>query len=259
MTGDRARCPNVSFYGRPCTLDPHGWIQSCQFGPDPNPDENLDYDLENGSTLRDLLEALSAGGPIGIDAAMRWVEYRLYSDARDAEREIGGIVAQVKNGSVIRVQTEREIVKQYLEQRIPVAPAGDVEAPREAELAQLNEALRDANRALYAAGLGPFLPGVGQLPFPSAAQAPAWGPANLTEPCPPGCDDASPHDAHLKPGALDYLAGEGANGAQLGLATTRRLLVELQARGAGTRLEQAAERLLASLPAEVLNYRTVDS
>ena len=163
------------------------------------------------------------------------------------------------NGSVIRVQTEREIVKQYLEQRIPVAPAGDVEAPREAELAQLNEALRDANRALYAAGLGPFLPGVGQLPFPSAAQAPAWGPANLTEPCPPGCDDASPHDAHLKPGALDYLAGEGANGAQLGLATTRRLLVELQARGAGTRLEQAAERLLASLPAEVLNYRTVDS
>jgi hypothetical protein len=215
MTGDRALCPNVSFYRRPCTLQPHGWTQSCQFGPDPDPDEDLPYDLENGSTLRDLLEALSAGGPTGIDAAMRWVEYRLYRDARDAERDIGGIIAQVRNGSVAAAQTEREIIKQYLEQRIPAA----------------------------------------------ATPAPAWGPASLTDPCLGGCGDPSPHDGHLKPGALEYLAGEGANGAQLGLATTRRLLIELQARGAPDcpPLETAAFALLETLPPDVLAYRTVDS
>ena len=166
MTDDRTLCPNVSFYRRPCTLDPHGWTQSCQFGPDPDPDENLGYDLENGSTLRDLLEAFSAGGPLAIDAAMRWVEYRLHRDARDAERDIGGIVAQVRAGAETAAQTERELVKQYLEERIP--NAGDVQDPREAELAQLKEALKGANQALYAAGLGPFLPGVGQLSYPTA-------------------------------------------------------------------------------------------
>lgn len=215
MTSGRPMCPNSSFYHRPCTLEPHGWQQSCVFGPDPDPDENLAYDLENGSTLRDLLEAISAGGPLAVSAVARWIEYRHYRDYRDAQESIGGIVAQVREGAVIAAQTERELLAHYLEQR-PPAPA------------------------------------------PAAAGRPVWGPESLTEPCPPDCTDDSPHDAHLKPGALEYLAGEGANGAQLGLATTRRLLIELKARGTGARLGDAAERLLASLPTEVLDYRTVD-
>ena len=129
----------------------------------------------------------------------------------------------------------------------------------ETELVGLRNALRDANRALYAAGIGPFLPGQGQLPYPTTA-GPLPHAGELTEPCPGSCPDGGPHDAHLLPGALDVLAGEGANGARLGLATTRRLLIELQARGDGTAtmLYEGATGLLARLDEEILNYRTVD-
>lgn len=163
-------CPNVSFYSRPCTLPPHGWQQPCVFGPDPDPEENLAYDLENGSTLRDLLEAFSAGGPIAIMAAMRWVEYRLYRDARDAAEHVGGIVAQVRDGAVIAAKTEQDNVQQYLEQRLSVtggAVPGGQRDTRADDPELMRLALRDANRLLYSLGQGPFLPGEGQLPFPT--------------------------------------------------------------------------------------------
>jgi hypothetical protein len=55
--------------------------------------------------------------------------------------------------------------------------------------------------------------------------------------------------------------------ALLGLATTRELLEELEARGEvecehtveGRRMMAAATRMLATLPDEMLGYRTVDS
>lgn len=263
-TGDRAAvCPNVSFYGRPCTLPPHGWQQSCTFGPDPDPEENLAYDLENGSTLRDLLEAFSAGGPIAIMAAMRWVEYRMFRDARDAEQHIGGIVAQVRASAVTAAQSEQELVREYLEQRLSVTNGAPAAAGGD-ELGLMRLALRDANRLLYSLGQGPFLPGQGQLPYPRAElPMPRLGetePVTLTAKCPGNCGDDSPHDSHLAPGALEYLAGEGANGAQLGLATTRRLLIELKSRGDGVcaELYDTAAGLIAHLPAKVLDYRTVD-
>jgi hypothetical protein len=149
-------------------LESHGWRQSCTFAA-VDPEEDLEYDLESGSTLRDLLEAFSAGGPIAIIAAMRWVEYRLYRDARDARETMGGIVAQVREGAVTAAQNEQEIVLQYLEERLSVAgaaartPVPDPDAAG-AELALMRLALRDANRKLYSLGEGPFLPGQGQLP-----------------------------------------------------------------------------------------------
>jgi hypothetical protein len=132
---------------------------------DVDPEEELPYDLENGSTLRDLLEALSAGGPTSIMAAMRWIEYRLYRDAADARRDLGGIVAQIREGAVKAAQTEREILRQYIEDE---KRAQLVASPDADELSATKQALRDANRALFALGQGPFLPGTGQLAFPTA-------------------------------------------------------------------------------------------
>lgn len=84
----------------------------------------------------------------------------------------------------------------------------------------------------------------------------------LTCKCPGNCGDSSPHDAHLLPGAADLLAAEGSNGAQLGLATTRALLIELQARGEiGEHLDlrDTVMALFGRLDGETLDYRTVDS
>jgi hypothetical protein len=78
----------------------------------------------------------------------------------------------------------------------------------------------------------------------------------------------------LRPTAADFNGlVEDLNKANLGLATTRELLAELQVRGqvgalerrgepidyGHDRLDRAASRLLATVPAEVLDYRTVDN
>lgn len=109
-------CPNVSFYGRPCALPPHGWDQSCMF----TPDREGEYDLTDGSTLKDLLEALTAGGRVAVSAAMRWHEYRLYSRATEAEQLFGKghTVAQGRRLAVETAKEEREIVMGYLDRRV---------------------------------------------------------------------------------------------------------------------------------------------
>lgn len=112
---DGSPCPNVSFYNRRCVLTAHTWQQPCRF----ERDAEEDYDLVDGSTLKDLLEALTAGGRVAISAAMRWVEYRMHRDATEAERLFGAdhMIAQIRRSTVDAVQGELEIVMRYLAQR----------------------------------------------------------------------------------------------------------------------------------------------
>lgn len=108
-------CSNVSFYGRRCVLTDHGWQQPCHF----ERDAEEDYDLTKGTTLKDLLEALTAGGWVAVSAAMRWVEYRMYRDAAEAERLFGADhpVTRGKRQATHAAQDEREIVVRYLSDR----------------------------------------------------------------------------------------------------------------------------------------------
>lgn len=110
-----AQCPNLSYYGRRCIQAPHSPAASCIFAP--NEDSEW-YDLQNGSTMAELLEALTAGGPIAVSAAMRWLEYRLHSDHADAVRTFGDhIVTQVKATALGIVQEEQKQVLRYLAER----------------------------------------------------------------------------------------------------------------------------------------------
>lgn len=124
-------CPNVSFYGRACTLPAHGWHQPCRF----RGDADEDYDLTDGSTLKDLLEALTAGGMVAVSAAMRWIEYRLGSDAREASRLFGpsSQITHDRESAVIRVEGEREIVMRYLTDRAAQASLADPPADQTSE------------------------------------------------------------------------------------------------------------------------------
>lgn len=112
---DGQPCSNVSFYGRRCVLAAHTWQQPCHF----ECDTEEDYDLTKGTTLKDLLEALSAGGWVAISAAMRWVEYRMHRRAVEAEETFGAdhVLAQDRRWTVEAARGEQEIVMRYLSQR----------------------------------------------------------------------------------------------------------------------------------------------
>lgn len=108
-------CANVSFYRRRCILAAHGWQQPCKF----ELDADADYDLADGSTLKDLLEALTAGGTVAVSAAMRWTEYRMNRDAAEAERLFGADhpLTRARRHATHAAQDEREIVMRYLSDR----------------------------------------------------------------------------------------------------------------------------------------------
>lgn len=120
----RGRCPNLSYYGRPCTQAPHSPAQACTFAPD---EDSEWYDLDNGSTMAELLEALTAGGTVAVSAAMRWLEYRLYSDHADAQRIYGDhMVTSVKKTALVIVQEEQKALLRYLSERAKVAETAEV-------------------------------------------------------------------------------------------------------------------------------------
>lgn len=109
-------CPNVSYYGRPCVLPPHGWQQSCTFRP--AGEYEYEYDPA-GSTLAELLEACSAGGPVAISAAMRWIEYRLHNDAEDIHETRHSLAISVAEYAVQSAQREQVILFEYLSDPVP--------------------------------------------------------------------------------------------------------------------------------------------
>lgn len=118
-------CANVSFYGRRCILTAHGWKQSCQF----EHDAEEDYDLTEGSTLKDFLEALSAGGMVAVSAAMRWLEYRMHRRAVEAEELFGAghMLTQDRRSGLEVARGEQEIVMRYLANA--PAPVASPDAP----------------------------------------------------------------------------------------------------------------------------------
>jgi hypothetical protein len=108
-------CVNVSYYGRPCILPPHGWRQSCKFQAPP--EEEGGYE-EGGSALRDLLEDCSAGGLVALSAAMRWIEYSLYHSAEMTRQTHHALAIRVAEHSHATAQEEQQKLFNYLEQEV---------------------------------------------------------------------------------------------------------------------------------------------